>query len=316
MKTNKFWSSILPLNLIGLFKFRSLLASNQAFYSNKINSNKSYSTTSTSTRKNSLMEMGIIKEIKYGWNMTKDPEWIIKLNSKRYFKVFRLIGASCVFLVMSGISQNFHMLIKYYIFTIILIFSLLRTYIAIYYIWQFIKNVYNGKFIVRNSPINLVKTMVRVATNGLRSVGGFTVGTGFTYALCYEMDDILVKEGKSPYFVPGLREGIKRVGVEEELKKVMKWVGITDIVNVADKPRSGIQILDSLKPEERVELEKLTNKSWEEIYNNAKSLEDVNRNKVEKSIKNNVVKDLSEAVEKDDVFNDLKNNGKGNDKHK
>jgi len=238
--------------------------------------------------------------------MTKDPEWIIKLNSKMYFKVFRLIGASCVFLVMSGISQNFHMLIKYYIITIILIFSILRTYIAIYYIWQFLTNVYNGKFIVRNSPINLVKSMVRVATNGLRSVGGITVGTGFTYALCYEMDDILVKEGKSPYFVPGLRAGIKRVGVEDELKRIMKWVGITDMAIGEDKPRSCMQILDSLKPEERVEMEKLTNKSWEEIYNNAKSIEDVNRNNVENSIKNSVVKELREAVEKDDVFNDLK----------
>jgi len=64
--------------------------------------------------------------------MTKDPEWIIELNSIMYFKVFRVVGWLCVFLVMSGICQHFHMLIKYYIVTIIMIFSLLRMYIAFY----------------------------------------------------------------------------------------------------------------------------------------------------------------------------------------
>lgn len=64
--------------------------------------------------------------------------------------------------------------------------------------------------------------MVRVGINGLRSVGGISVGTGFTYALCYELDDILVSEGKRAYFVSGIKAGIKKVGVEEELHKIMK----------------------------------------------------------------------------------------------
>ena len=37
--------------------------------------------------KNKLLE--IIREIKYGWNMTKEPEWVIELNSKIYFKIFQ-----------------------------------------------------------------------------------------------------------------------------------------------------------------------------------------------------------------------------------
>lgn len=246
--------------------------------------------------------------------MTRDPEWITELNSKMYFKVFKALGGLCVFLVMSGISQHFHMLIKYYIVTIIMIFSLLRIYIAIYFIWQFVKNVYYGKFIVRNSPIKLVNTLVRVGINGLRSVGGFTVGTGFTYALCYELDEILVSEGNRPYFVPGIKASIKKIGVEDELHKIMKWVGITEIGNVVNKPRSGIEILDSLKPEERLEMEKLTNKTWEEIYKNAQILEDINGKKVSTTIKNKVVKDISEAVEKDDIFIDLTNNDKGKNK--
>jgi len=83
---------------------------------------------------------------------------------------------------------------------------------------------------------------------------------------------------------------------------------------VADKPRSGIEILDSLKAEERLEMEKLINKSWEEIYKNAQILEDYNGKKVATSVKNKLVKDLSKAVEKNDIFNDLTNNNTGKDK--
>ena len=81
-----------------------------------------------------------------------------------------------------------------------------------------------------------------------------------TYVLCYEMDNILVKEDKSPYSVPGIKAGIKRVGVEEKLHKIIKWVEIIEIANVANKPRSKIEILDLLKPKKRLEMEKLINK--------------------------------------------------------
>jgi len=131
-------------------------------------------------------------------------------------------------------------------------------YIAIYFIWQFVTNVYYGKFIVCNPSINLVNTLIRAGINRFRSLDGITISISFTYVLCYE--DILVKEGKSSYFVPEIKAGIKRVGVEEELHKMIKWVEITEIANVADKPRSGIEILDSLKPKKRLEMEKLNNK--------------------------------------------------------
>ena len=114
------------------------------------------------------------------------------------------------------------MLIKYCIVTIILIFSLLRIYIAIYFIWQFVTNVYYCKFIVCNPPINLVNTLIRAEINRFRSLDGITIVTSFTYVLCYEIDDILVKEGKSSYFVPEIKADIKRVGVEEELHKMIK----------------------------------------------------------------------------------------------
>ena len=102
--------------------------------------------------------------------------------------------------------------------------------------------------------------MVRVGINRFRSLDGITVDISLTYVLCYEIDNILVKEGKSPYSVPGIKAGIKRVGVEEKLHKIIKWVEIIEIANVANKPRSKIEILDLLKPKKRLEMEKLINK--------------------------------------------------------
>lgn len=71
--------------------------------------------------------------------------------------------------------------------------------IVLYIIKQFIFNVYTGKLIVRNSPVNTYNTVFRMKGNVTKTTVNFTVGTGITYALCYELDEILVQEGKEPY---------------------------------------------------------------------------------------------------------------------
>ena len=50
------------------------------------------------------------------------------------------------------------------------------------------------------------------------------------------------------------------------------------------------------------------------MYKNAQILEDYNGKKVATSVKNKLVKDLSETVEKNDIVNDLTNNGTSKDK--
>ena len=87
-----------------------------------------------------------------------------------------------------------------------------------------------------------------------------------------------------------------------------------EIANVANKPRSRIEILDLLKPKKRLEMEKLINKLQEKIYQNVQILEDYNRKKVAISVKNKLVKDLSKGIEKDDIFNNLTNNSTNKDK--
>ena len=48
--------------------------------------------------------------------------------------------------------------------------------------------------------------------------------------------------------------------IQRKLHKIIKWVEIIEIANVANKPRSKIEILDLLKPKKRLEMEKLINK--------------------------------------------------------
>lgn len=54
------------------------------------------------------------------------------------------------------------------------------------------------------------------------------------FALCYELDNILVEEGKEPYFVPGMRSIIATTGFEEHAKSFLKNIGIKDRVDKTD----------------------------------------------------------------------------------
>ena len=69
---------------------------------------RSYSNSQQKVKKSNLKNrlIGIITEMKIGWNMTKEPEWLIDLNSKIYFKIFRVLGSLCVVLVTSGSAKE------------------------------------------------------------------------------------------------------------------------------------------------------------------------------------------------------------------
>lgn len=52
----------------------------------------------------------------------------------------------------------------------------------------------------------------------MRASTRFTFGTGMTFALCYELDEILVSEGKERFFVPRMRDLIRQSGLESHAK--------------------------------------------------------------------------------------------------
>lgn len=83
------------------------------------------------------------------------------------------------------------------------------------------------------------------------------VGTGFAYALSHKLDNILVKEGKEPYFVPGIKRHLNNYGLNETIKQMSDRLGIKDTVIPVD-------LLDTFSPKEKDELERSTGVSFNE----------------------------------------------------
>ena len=111
--------------------------------------------------------------------------------------------------------------------------------IAFYAVKQWFHYLFTGKFIIRNSPLDFFGSLLKSSIAGIKSVGKFTVGTGVTYALCHELDDVLVKEGKAPYFVPKMKNTIQQVGLDSAAKKFLTAIGITDFANSESFSSSG-----------------------------------------------------------------------------
>ena len=180
------------------------------------------------------------------------------------------------------------------------LYSLYRIIIVLYHIKQFIINVYTGKLIVRNSPVNSFNSILRTMGNVAKTTVNFTVGTGITYALCYELDEILVQEGKEPYFVPGIRGVVQNIGAEEYAKRFLNSLGIKDRIDT-NSSKSITELLESLGENRKKEYEAETGQSWEKIYNEQKELQETLRNFIVKKDKS-VTENLKDFIEKEDPF--------------
>ena len=241
-----------------------------------------------------------INEFKIGWSLSKLPDHIIILEKNIYIRLIPMLGPVCVFLVVRGIAQQLHKLIFYYIFMFSFLYSLYRLFIVLYFIKQFIVNVYTGKLIVRNSPVNSFNSILRTMGNVAKTTVNFTVGTGITYALCYELDEILVQEGKEPYFVPGIRGVVQNIGAEEYAKRFLNSLGIKDRIDT-NSSKSITELLESMDENRKKEYEAETGQSWEKIYNEQKELQETLRNFIVKKDKS-VTENLKDFIEKKDPF--------------
>ncbi len=169
--------------------------------------------------------------IKSGWQLPILPEHISKIDNNIFVRLFKLIGSISVFIIISKIGSNLNDLIYYVIFTISIVFILYKYVIIFYVIKQWFHNLINGEFIVKNSPFVANATLgsiLKGSLSALKTVTNISVGAGITYALCHELDDILVKEGKEPYFVPGMKTVINKSGLTDYMKVFLLKLGITD----------------------------------------------------------------------------------------
>lgn len=92
----------------------------------------------------------ILYGIKSGWNLPVLPEHILKLEKNVYIKIFKIIGAICTLISLSGIYNQFNLLLFYITILISVSYILYKYYLIYHSIVQWIKNLLNGKLVVRN----------------------------------------------------------------------------------------------------------------------------------------------------------------------
>jgi len=243
--------------------------------------------------------------IKSGWELPILPEHISKMDKNIYVRIFKIIGAISVFIILSKIAgppAKLNDLIYYVIFTISILFILYKYVIMFYVIKQWIHNLIKGNFIVKNSPFAgkpAIASILKGSTSTLRTVTNFTVGAGFTYALCHELDAILEKEGKEPYFVPGMKVIIEKSGLTEYMKVFLLKLGITDSMGkTAPTDYNNVHnVLKNLGVDERKTFEKDTGISYEAWRKGYDYLEN-NKNKLSQELK--------DYIETDDPFGNRK----------
>ena len=199
--------------------------------------------------------------IKSGWEMPILPNHIIELDKNIYIRMLKITGPLTIFISISGLSIQLNNIIFYINFMISLLYIFYKYIIAYYAVKQWFHSLLTGKFIVRNSPIDIFSTMIRCSIAGIKSVGKVSIGTGMTYALCHELDDLLVKDGKAPYFVPRIRTTIQQVGLENSINAFLTSIGITDMA----KPESVTSFHDKfreLNDNDKTEFESNTGVSY------------------------------------------------------
>lgn len=238
--------------------------------------------------------------IKTGWQIEVLPNHITKLENNFYIRIFKFIGGFCVFLIISGTASSLGNLILFYIISFVsFIFIIYRLVISFYAIKQWLHNLRSGKFIVRNSPLDLLSTVLKGGVATLRTTTRFTIGTGMTYALCYELDEILISEGKQPYFVPRMRELIRQSGLESQAKTFLDKIGIKDKVEGSESSKID-SYLNTLSAEDKAAFEANTGMKWEDYEKAHKAAMNIKQN----SSSNNTT--VSSLIDKDDPFNTKK----------
>ena len=196
------------------------------------NTNNIQQHTTLNNNKNSLRNK-IWYGIKSGWDLPTLPDHIIKLNKRIPLRLLRFIGPVSMFTIVSGIGRQFNNSFIYYTIVVISLLYIFYKYLIIYYtIKQWFHHLFNGDFIVRNSPMEILGTILRGSASSLKTAGSFTIGTGITYALCHELDDILESEGKERYFVPTMNKGLKQIGLYSVAGTFLTKIGIKNAAPV------------------------------------------------------------------------------------
>jgi len=222
-----------------------------------------------------------------GWNMPILPDKVAKFDSNIYVRIFKAFGALSTFYILSGLGLRSYPIYFYIGIALSLPYVIYRIVLVFFIIKQYISNLKNGKYIVKNSPLDKFQTIFKFTMGSLKTISSATVGTGFTVALMYELDDILAEEGKSRYFIPAIKNKLTELHLNDSIVYALKRLGIEDLNRESIKNLDLTQLNEVSKKEFEsetgmnvVEAQKIFNY----IMENRKQLEF--KNEIDQLIKN------------------------------
>ena len=187
--------------------------------------------------------------IKEGMALDVLPLNIKNFEQKLKVKVFKMIGAASVAFIVSGIGKEFNSIIFYLAIVISFLYIFYQISISYFVIKQLKHIIVTRKYQVRNSPVDVWATLLKGTIVSLKSLGKFTIGTGMSFALAHELDVILEKEGKNPFFIPTLKKGLAKAGFNKPL------ITITEAIGMKDSVVTGKTKLEEMAKEEDLPLE-------------------------------------------------------------
>ena len=85
-----------------------------------------------------------------GWNMPILPDKVAKFDSNIYVKIFKSFGALSTFYILSGLGLRSYPIYFYIGVALSLPYILYRIVLVFFIIKQYISNLKNGKYIVKN----------------------------------------------------------------------------------------------------------------------------------------------------------------------
>jgi len=128
-----------------------------------------------------------------GWNVPILPDKVAKFDRNKYVRIFKVIGVLSVFYIFSGLGLKFYPIFLYISIAFSLPYVTYRIVFVFFIILQYISNLKNGKYIVRNSPLGLNKfqTVLKITAGTIKTISRAAVVTGLTVAYMSKLYDIL-----------------------------------------------------------------------------------------------------------------------------
>ena len=233
--------------------------------------------------------------IKTGWELPIVPDHISKLDKNFYIKIFKTMGGICMSIIITGIGSDLNDTAFYIIFAHSILYILYRLAYTFYVLKQWLYNLFTGKFIVRKSPLDPISTIIRMSVNTLKTTATFSIGTGMTYALAHELDEILIKEGKEPYFVHHMKALMVKAGIEDLAIKFLNKIGIKDRIDKSNVDEL-TEYIKNMSKEDKLQFEQNTGVKFTDFQKGQDFLSNI-RNEANSS---NV--SVSSYFDKDDPF--------------